>query len=158
MLVEHGWHATSGLMAHFLANWWIRIGAATAVLGWGPLLLFIVVWKLGFISDPNPNPIGLGLLFFFSFWPAVICLLIGIAQVSRGNAANPREPAGSNSSIPAGVVSLLRILAGVIGAILLLNGAVALFGHAGFGPLIAVLLGTGGLYWSFNGNVKHWFR
>jgi hypothetical protein len=41
------------------------------------------VAELGLWPDPNPNPIGPGLLFFFTFWPAVICLGIGVFQVWR---------------------------------------------------------------------------
>jgi hypothetical protein len=45
-------------------------------------------WAVKFYTDmprpdPNPNPIGPGLLFFFAAWPAIICLLIGIVQVKR---------------------------------------------------------------------------
>jgi hypothetical protein len=38
---------------------------------------------IGLWPDPNPNPIGPGLLFFFTFWPAVICFGIGVFQVCR---------------------------------------------------------------------------
>jgi len=31
----------------------------------------------------DPNPIGPGLLFFFTAWPAIICLGIGVYQVRR---------------------------------------------------------------------------
>jgi len=30
------------------------------------------------VSDPNPNPIGPGLLAFFTFWPAVILIVWGL--------------------------------------------------------------------------------
>jgi hypothetical protein len=40
--------------------------------------------ELGLTSDPNPNPIGPGLLAFFTFWPAVILIVWGlIASVLR---------------------------------------------------------------------------
>ena len=38
-----------------------------------------------FVIDPNPNPIGFGLLFFVTFWPAVICLGVGFFQSRRGS-------------------------------------------------------------------------
>lgn len=60
-----------------LANRLLLLGLVIILLGWGPLLGFLLMDSLGFISDPNPNPIGLGLLFFFSFWPAITCLAIG---------------------------------------------------------------------------------
>ena len=66
-----------------LANRWFRIGAIIALVGWSPLLAIIVLAAVGLWPDPNPNPIGPGLLFFFSFWPAVICMGIGALQVWR---------------------------------------------------------------------------
>jgi hypothetical protein len=53
-------------------------GLALLVLGTGPLLLIVVATELGLTSDPNPNPIGLGLLAFFTFWPAVILIVLGL--------------------------------------------------------------------------------
>ena len=58
------------------------------LVGWSPLLLIIALAGIGLWPDPNPNPnpnpIGPGLLFFFSFWPAVVCMALGIFQVWRG--------------------------------------------------------------------------
>jgi hypothetical protein len=54
------------------------IGLALLVIGTGPLLLVVVAAELGLTSDPNPNPIGLGLLTFFTFWPAVILIMWGL--------------------------------------------------------------------------------
>ena len=60
------------------------IGLALLVLGTGPLLLIVVAAELGLTSDPNPNPIGPGLLAFFTFWPAVIMIAWGlVASVLR---------------------------------------------------------------------------
>jgi hypothetical protein len=56
-------------------------GLALIVFGWGPLLAIILLASVGLWPDPNPNPIGPGLLFFFTFWPAMICIGIGIRQV-----------------------------------------------------------------------------
>jgi hypothetical protein len=67
-------------MSRFFANRWSKVGAALVVFGWGPLLLIVALAAIGFWPDPNPNPIGPGLLFFFTFWPAVICLAIGVFQ------------------------------------------------------------------------------
>lgn len=53
-------------------------GLALLVLGTGPLLLIIVAAGLGLTSDPNPNPIGPGLLAFFTFWPAVTLIAWGL--------------------------------------------------------------------------------
>ena len=55
------------------------IGLATLIVGTGPLLLIIAAATLGLLSDPNPNPVGPGLLAFFTFWPAVIMIVWGLA-------------------------------------------------------------------------------
>lgn len=68
-------------MKNYLGNRWIQIGLALVVLGWGPLLAIIVLAAIGVWPDPNPNPIGPGLLFFFTAWPAVICLVVGVVRV-----------------------------------------------------------------------------
>lgn len=47
-------------------SWLFRIGLAFLLLGGLPLPLFLLAMKLGFIADPAPNPIGLGLLFYVS--------------------------------------------------------------------------------------------
>jgi hypothetical protein len=70
-------------MNSFLANRWSKIGLALVVFGWGPLCLIVLLAAIGLWPDPNPNPIGPGLLFFVSFWPAVICLGIGLYQTRR---------------------------------------------------------------------------
>ena len=55
------------------------IGLATLIVGTSPLLLIIAAAALGLLSDPNPNPVGPGLLAFFTFWPAVIMIVWGLA-------------------------------------------------------------------------------
>jgi hypothetical protein len=61
---------------------WIGIGLL--ILGTGPLLAIILAASLGLLSDPNPNPIGPGLLAFFTFWPAVILTVWGlVASITR---------------------------------------------------------------------------
>jgi hypothetical protein len=60
------------------------IGLALLILGSGPLLAIGIAAGLGLLSDPNPNPIGPGLLAFFTFWPAVILIVWGlIASLMR---------------------------------------------------------------------------
>jgi hypothetical protein len=50
-------------------------GLALLIAGAGPLLAVII-----FSRDPNPNPIGPGLLAFVTFWPAIILMKIGWAR------------------------------------------------------------------------------
>jgi hypothetical protein len=70
-------------MKDYWSNRLFKIGAIIALVGWTPLLAIILLASIGLWPDPNPNPIGPGLLFFFSFWPAVICLGTGVFQVWR---------------------------------------------------------------------------
>jgi len=70
-------------MKDYVANLWVRIGLVLVVAGWGPLLAVIFLSAVGLWPDPNPNPIGLGLLFFVTFGPAVACLGAGALQVRR---------------------------------------------------------------------------
>jgi hypothetical protein len=56
----------------------IRAGIVGLVLGTGPLLLAVAISHLK--GDPNPNPIGPGLLAAVTFWPSLICVLIGCVK------------------------------------------------------------------------------
>jgi hypothetical protein len=47
------------------------------------LLLIISLAAIGLWPDPNPNPIGPGLLFAVTVWPAPICLGIGACKTLR---------------------------------------------------------------------------
>ena len=53
------------------------IGLGLLIIGTGPLFAIGAAASLG-IGDPNPNPIGPGLLAFFTFWPAVILIVWGL--------------------------------------------------------------------------------
>lgn len=68
-------------MQNFWKNRFFKIGAIIALVGWSPLLVIVFAEAIGLSS--GSNPIGLGLLFFFSFWPAMICLGIGSFQAWR---------------------------------------------------------------------------
>lgn len=67
-------------MKIYLYNRWIQAGLALVIFGWGPLLVIILLAAIGLWPDPDPNPIGPGLLFFFTAWPAIICLVAGAGQ------------------------------------------------------------------------------
>jgi hypothetical protein len=56
---------------------------ALLIVGATPLLAVIVAAALGLTSDPDPNPIGLGLLFFVTFWPAVALIAFGVLSGRR---------------------------------------------------------------------------
>ena len=75
----------AGAMHAYLQSRWIKVGLGLLIVGAGPLVLIIVAAAVGLWPDPNPNPIGPGLLFFFTFWPAVICIIVGIVRVRSRN-------------------------------------------------------------------------
>lgn len=72
-------------MRAYLQSTWIVVGLGLLVVGAAPLIFIIVAAAVGIWPDPNPNPIGPGLLFFFTFWPAIICLVIGVVRARIRN-------------------------------------------------------------------------
>ncbi len=60
-------------------RWLMLAGMAGLLLGTGPLIAVIVAARMGWTADPNPNPIGPGILAFFSFWPSIAALVAGLA-------------------------------------------------------------------------------
>ena len=71
----------------YLQSWWVRAGIGLLVVGTGPLLFIVVAAAIGLWPDPNPNPIGPGLLFFFTFWPAILSIVVGVIRVRRARDA-----------------------------------------------------------------------
>lgn len=71
-------------LKQYLQSGWVRLGLLLLVLGSAPLWGIVLLASLGLWPDPNPNPIGPGLLFFFTVWPSVICLVVGIVRVQSG--------------------------------------------------------------------------
>jgi hypothetical protein len=57
-----------------------RAGIALLVIGCGPLVGFLIVQNIGLISDPNPNPIGLGLLAFFTLPISILLIALGVGR------------------------------------------------------------------------------
>src|SRR5262245_31236865 len=51
------------------------VGLATLVVGTGPLVVILLLASLGITKDPNPNPVGLGIIAFLTFWPSVGVIL-----------------------------------------------------------------------------------
>jgi len=56
----------------------LKIGVLLLVIGTSPLLIVILLDTLGIINAPNP--VGFGIIFFITFWPAIILVIIGIIQ------------------------------------------------------------------------------
>ena len=59
----------------------LRWGLVLLVVGTGPLVLILVAAGFGLTRDPNPNPIGPGLLAFLTFWPSIF--MLGAARQRR---------------------------------------------------------------------------
>lgn len=57
-------------------HWTLIVGLIIFMLGVGPLLLGGLLDELGIIDIGNG--LGFGLLFFVSFWPSVILIIIGV--------------------------------------------------------------------------------
>ena len=72
-------------MRAYLQSTWVNVGLGTLIVGAGPLVFIISAAELGLWPDPNPNPIGPGLLFFVTFWPAIICIVVGAIRVRIRN-------------------------------------------------------------------------
>lgn len=60
--------------------WW---GLAVLLGGTGPLVATMLAAKAGWLQDPNPNPVGFGILAFLTFWPGV-GMTIGGGLLSLG--------------------------------------------------------------------------
>jgi len=85
------WIAASGdERPTYLRSAWVRAGLACMGLAALPLLLFGVFGhQLGLTSDPNPNPIGLGLLFLAG--AVVGAILVGIGAFLTATAIRRGE-------------------------------------------------------------------
>ena len=61
-----------------LSSVMLLLGVLGLLAGTGPLVAVLVAAKMGWTADPNPNPVGFGILAFLSFWPSVLLLALGI--------------------------------------------------------------------------------
>jgi hypothetical protein len=59
------------------------IGVGLLCLGTGPLFIVILAAQFGLTRDPNPNPVGFGILAFFTFWPSVLLIVVGIIRTRQ---------------------------------------------------------------------------
>jgi hypothetical protein len=62
----------------FLAGLLLFIG------GCGPFIVFSIVTVLGFTDDPNPNPVGLGIIFGLFALPSLSLIALGLARARAG--------------------------------------------------------------------------
>ncbi|MGH9793809.1 MAG: hypothetical protein ACRD5G_03470 [Candidatus Acidiferrales bacterium] len=59
-----------------------RIGMWWQVIGCGPLYLIILLSWIG-VVDRDVNPVGPGILAFFSFIPSIITMIVGGVMMAR---------------------------------------------------------------------------
>ena len=68
-------------MKDYFSNGLFTAGLIVLVLGSSPLIAILLLAKIGVWPDPDPNPIGPGLLTFITFWPGVLLMIIGARRV-----------------------------------------------------------------------------
>ena len=56
----------------------VWVGITVALVGSAPLLSVIAASKIGVLDDPNPNPVGFGILAACTFWPGVTAAGLGV--------------------------------------------------------------------------------
>jgi hypothetical protein len=71
---------SASLLSDCLQNRAFKIGLGLLIFGTGPLDLIILLSKMG-IGDPNPNPIGPGMLAGLSVPIGIVCAAVGLLQV-----------------------------------------------------------------------------
>lgn len=54
------------------------IGIVVFAVGCGPLLITMMLATLGLTNDPNPNPVGFGILAMLTFYPSIALVLGGL--------------------------------------------------------------------------------
>jgi hypothetical protein len=76
------WIALSGSQRRqYLESNWVRTGFGLAVGSSLPLLAVVAAASAGLLSDPNPNPIGLGLLFLAGAAVGTMIAAIGVLRL-----------------------------------------------------------------------------
>ena len=81
-LIVWFWMSGSQRAGYWRSNW-VRAGVAMIVGGALPLLLTILAAKVHLLADPNPNPVGFGVLFLVSVILGSIVVLAGIVRSER---------------------------------------------------------------------------
>lgn len=74
-------------MSEYWQSRLVKAGIILLIVGTGPLLFIIIAASIGVWPDPNPNPVGPGLLAALTFWPAMICVVIGVMRVRHARKA-----------------------------------------------------------------------
>lgn len=65
---------------HYWRSWFLRAGAICVLASALPLLLVGLAASLGLTRDPNPNPIGFGLLFVAGAAVGALLASVGVVK------------------------------------------------------------------------------
>ncbi len=71
------------MLKRLLASKLFRAGLIVTVVAYLPLISIILAAKVGILKDPNPNPIGPGLLAFTLSWVGLGLLVAGAVKALR---------------------------------------------------------------------------
>jgi hypothetical protein len=74
-------------MSQYLKSTWVKVGLGLLLAGATPLLIIVAAADLGLLRDPNPNPVGPGILFGLTLWPAIICIVVGVIRARSRRSA-----------------------------------------------------------------------
>ena len=74
-------------MSQYFKSTWVKVGLSLLLVGATPLLIIVAAADLGLLRDPNPNPVGPGILFGLTLWPAIICIVVGVIRVRSRRSA-----------------------------------------------------------------------
>jgi hypothetical protein len=64
-------------------------GLPLLLVGSGPLFTVMVLADLGFTRNPNPKPIGYGVLAGLTFWPGRVLMFVGIVKTVKQGCRGP---------------------------------------------------------------------
>lgn len=59
------------MLKALFGSWWLWGGVGLLLIGTGPLVLTMLL-------DPTANPVGFGMLTFFTFWPSLLLIAAGL--------------------------------------------------------------------------------
>lgn len=162
-------HAPRSILTHYLDSRLVRAGLIVLGVGCGPLFLIIIAASLGLTRDPNPNPIGPGILAMLTFMPGLALVGAGITRQALFPRAVVEEPPDTPqpivrdpgkrwevvdrwlASTPGRSINL------VLGMIFCVNGASGLNTVSGRGPASMVVLGIALVHCAFSGRIPRWF-
>lgn len=51
-------------------------GIVIFIIGSGPLLVTMFL-------NPNSNPVGFGIMAYFTFWPAIVLMIVGLVKIFK---------------------------------------------------------------------------